>query len=567
MQNSHSSHDIDAWLDQATKDLPAKKLVDFFSDTLRTLLKRASRSMNTTTIMAILNRVLHQTKKRYPVLGILNVDSSGISLDQSSPIEQIDPVELSGAFRFLLQELVDVLGNLTADVVTASLIESQGLKENLNENVNSYDSDVQTKRLEALYEVSKYLATFETVEKTFPEICISLGGLFSFKTVLLVEKNGHCVADIWYDSSISQKCIDRAMEYSENYYEYFTSSCSFKDVECRKHELSFCSLPLEKTCDEGDSKYITFPLATSSLETFGLLQFECLGTISESDLRFINALSNLIAVTLDRFNKEKEALRMREIEMNKQTTELIQAHNYALSLEKERELREQFVATLTHDLRTPLTAAKMGAQFILRRPDNVEKNQQLAVKVIKSIDRMDQMIRDLLDANRIRAGESLALTMNFCNMKEIVLTTLRDLGVAFGDRFMLETDREDITGFWNEEGIRRVVENLTNNAVKYGFPQQLITISLKQIEEVVQLTVHNFGNPISAKDQLSLFQPFHRTSSAQAGGKKGWGLGLTLVRGVVEAHGGSVVVKSSEEEGTSFIVTLPRDSRAFQILN
>jgi signal transduction histidine kinase len=246
---------------------------------------------------------------------------------------------------------------------------------------------------------------------------------------------------------------------------------------------------------------------------------------------------------------------------------LVQAQAFVKNLEQERDLRDQFVSILTHDLRTPLTAAKMSAQVILRQPEKIEKNHILARKVVKSIDRMDQMIKDLLDANRIRAGEPLTFSMNECDMRYIALTALRDLGISYGDRFMLETDRECINGYWNEESMRRVIENLVNNAVKYGSPQELITVSIEQLDDLVQIKVHNTGNPISKADQVNLFQPFHRTNSAKNGEKKGWGLGLTLVRGVAQAHGGSVKVESSEQDGTSFIVTIPRDSRPFQILN
>jgi len=247
--------------------------------------------------------------------------------------------------------------------------------------------------------------------------------------------------------------------------------------------------------------------------------------------------------------------------------ELTRAHEYIQDLERERDLREQFVSILTHDLRTPLTAAKMAAQIIARRPERIEKTKQLIEKVIGSIDRMDQMIRDLLDANRIRVGEPLAMMMGECDLRNIATDTLRELSMSFGDRFMLETDRESICGYWNAEGVRRVLENLVNNAAKYGKPNELIKVILKQVDHEIQIIVHNLGNPISPEDLKCLFQPFCRTSTAQHGDKRGWGLGLTLVRGVAEAHGGKVSVESNEMDGTTFTVTLPRDARPYQLLH
>jgi signal transduction histidine kinase len=253
--------------------------------------------------------------------------------------------------------------------------------------------------------------------------------------------------------------------------------------------------------------------------------------------------------------------------LNENVMALIKMKEYAKHLEMERDLREQFVTILSHDLRTPLTAAKLAAQVILRRPENYEKNQILANKVVRSINRMDQMIKDLLDTNRIRSGETISFTMDKCDMKHIVLNSLRDLEISYGEKLLLETDQCGHDGFWNEEALRRMVENLVNNAVKYGSPHQLITVAIKQLADQIQLTIHNTGNPIPPEDQVNLFESFHRTTAAKKGGKKGWGLGLTLVKGVAEAHGGNIKVKSNEIEGTSFIVTIPRDSRPFQMLN
>lgn len=569
MYNTHSEEQIDAWLEQATRDLPSKKIVAVFSHVLKSLSRKASRSLNQLTLMAIVNRVLYQCKDKFPLLQELKVDSNGINFDQNQyQLEQADPDELKESFRYLFIELLSVLGDLTADVITSELEDNS--EAIFSEGVKAED-DKATERLEILYEISRIFATFESVEKTFPEIFQTLNLLYSFHTITLLEKKRHeTVSIVWYDPKAGLDCRERAVDHAQTLYEYLvcpvSHACLGNPIE-NSYELAICSLDEQDLLKEQTNRFIALPLSLSNLETFGVLQFECNNHLKEQDLRFINSLTNFIAVTLDRFNKEQETDYIYRSEMSKRDRELVDVHQYAMNLEKERELREQFVATLTHDLRTPLTAAKMGAQFILRKPENSEKNQQLAVKIIRSIDRMDQMIRDLLDASRLRAGESLSLTMNACDLREVAIMTLRELGAAYGDRFILETDRDSIAGFWNEDGLRRVIENLASNAVKYGYPQQLITVTLKQTGETAQIIVHNFGHPIPKDEQMELFEPFQRSHTAQSGSKKGWGLGLTLVKGVAEAHGGQVNVTSNESEGTRFIVTLPKDSRPFQILN
>jgi len=229
-------------------------------------------------------------------------------------------------------------------------------------------------------------------------------------------------------------------------------------------------------------------------------------------------------------------------------------------LQLERELRERFVSSLSHDLRTPLTAAKMSAQLIPRQAHLPDKVYSLAAKVKHNIDRADQMITDLLDANRIRAGQGLPVELAPCDLHRVVVDTLENLATVHGERFDLRGE-ELIQGNWDAGALRRLVENLCNNAIKYGDPTSRVTVSLRQEGDEAELCVHNWGNPIPAAEQECLFQYFTRTKSAEASGKRGWGIGLTLVKGVAEAHGGSVQVESSQEKGTLFRVRLPRHVR------
>jgi signal transduction histidine kinase len=97
--------------------------------------------------------------------------------------------------------------------------------------------------------------------------------------------------------------------------------------------------------------------------------------------------------------------------------------------------------------------------------------------------------------------------------------------------------------------------------VKYGAAHQPITVTIRLDDVFVWIEVHNEGNLIPVEDQAILFSPFRRAKSAETSGKTGWGLGLTLVRGIAEAHGGTVFVESSVEAGTVFRAKLPRDAR------
>ncbi|HEX8702101.1 MAG TPA: ATP-binding protein [Myxococcaceae bacterium] len=243
-------------------------------------------------------------------------------------------------------------------------------------------------------------------------------------------------------------------------------------------------------------------------------------------------------------------------------TDIHDQKTFTARLEEERDLRERFVATLTHDLRTPLTAAKLNAHMVARKAGDPTALYKLAARISENLDRADQMIRDLLDANRISAGEGLPVDVSECELTALTRETLEELSLVHGDRFVLNAPAE-IHGYWSCSGMRRILENLCSNAIKYGARDQAVTVSLAENgpDEVV-LSVHNWGPPISPEDQKLLFQQYRRIDSAGSRTQKGWGLGLTLVEGLAKAHRGAVRVESTQATGTTFTITVARDLRS-----
>jgi len=225
-------------------------------------------------------------------------------------------------------------------------------------------------------------------------------------------------------------------------------------------------------------------------------------------------------------------------------------------------LREQFMLTLTHDLRGPLNAARLGAGMILRRPE-APHVRQWAARLVDNIERMDRMIQDLLDVSRMRAGSRMSLAIAGCELVGIVQTVVDQLRFTYGERFQVIAP-EPIHGYWSEEALTRAVENLATNAVKYGESERPITLTVRQTHERAALMVHNHGSYIPPEEQETLFQVFRRSHLSERGHQRGWGLGLALVRGVAEAHGGSIGVDSLPERGTTFTLDIPRDARPFQ---
>jgi signal transduction histidine kinase len=233
-------------------------------------------------------------------------------------------------------------------------------------------------------------------------------------------------------------------------------------------------------------------------------------------------------------------------------------------LRSERDLRDRFVAMLTHDLRTPLNVASMSTQLAVRKAERPQDVMAHAAKAMEAIARIDRMIQDFLDASRLKSGRGLEIEPNECEIVSLVRSTCDELTALHGADFRVHAP-EQLAGYWSGTAIRRAIENLGSNAVKYGDATRPITASIADLGgDAIEISVHNYGPPIAPADFPTLFDAFMRSRTAE-GKAKGWGLGLSLVRGVAEAHGGTVRVESSETSGTTFTLRLPRDCRRSEV--
>lgn len=410
-------------------------------------------------------------------------------------------------------------------------------KGNLKILASANEESKGNKRLGALFGISKSLTTFESVNKTFPEILNLVAETFPIYSAVLVENRGGSPnTTIWPVTGLKQEDIERIVSKAREIFNYFRNATPSESSDLQSDTIEIGNLDKNSVTKyyyfPKEKNLLAFPLVVDKNYIFGVLQFEGIEPSNEEDLKFANALVNLIAVAFDRYYRTIE----------------------------ERNIREEFVQMLSHDLRTPLSAISMAAQLLESSEALTPEDLALVKRQIVNTKRIDQMTKALLDANRLKVGEKLSIHAEECNLQTVVEEVIADQN-EFADEKIKFEEREAVKGYWDSDALRRIVENLVGNAIKYGAKETPINVSLKNTGEGALLTVHNMGNPIPPKEQETIFDQFHRTKSAEEKGKVGWGLGLTLVRGLTESHGGKVWVESEKAKGTTFFVQLPYDSR------
>jgi PAS domain S-box-containing protein len=230
-------------------------------------------------------------------------------------------------------------------------------------------------------------------------------------------------------------------------------------------------------------------------------------------------------------------------------------------LEQTIAFRDQMMAILGHDLRNPLGAI-LGIVGLARLGDTLpETTRNHLAQIEIAARRMLELISTLLDFTLTRSSGRLPITTAPTDLGELAARVVDELAAAHqGSRIELSAAR-DTSGEWDPGRLAQVVSNLVGNAITHGDERAPVRIALDGNEREVVLTVHNHGPCITDELLPVVFEPFRRGKSETSrshGRPRGLGLGLFIAREIVSAHGGSITVQSSTQEGTTFAVRLPR---------
>ncbi|HET6763659.1 MAG TPA: sensor histidine kinase [Longimicrobiaceae bacterium] len=228
--------------------------------------------------------------------------------------------------------------------------------------------------------------------------------------------------------------------------------------------------------------------------------------------------------------------------------------------------KEMFLAILGHDLRSPLGSVLTSAQFMLETQNLPEPSLSLTAGIARSSTRMVHMVGALLDFTRSRLGGGIPIEPAPMSMTRTARSVAAEIGAAQPERAIRVLGRGEQMGEWDCARITQVLTNLVGNALEHGSPRARVTIRVGGSDSEVTVAVHNRGPAIPPEQVSGIFQAMKvgstsgsRTSVGPAGNL---GLGLYIADRIVSAHAGTIDVRSTAKEGTTFTVHLPRSRRA-----
>lgn len=227
----------------------------------------------------------------------------------------------------------------------------------------------------------------------------------------------------------------------------------------------------------------------------------------------------------------------------------------ALKLQDRQRL--QFLGGVAHDLRSPLSAMALAVDLLVNPRLDEEQRAERAGILKRQLRHVAQMLQDLLDTTQIEAGK-LSVVPETVDLSML----LRDAAELFRapgeeDRFVLHTPEGPCVLSCDRTRITQVVNNLLSNAAKYSPRGARIIVALRDAGEWVEIAVTDQGIGIDPAEHESIFEPYRRSAGTRAA-FPGVGLGLSVTRKIVDAHGGTIMVKSAPGKGATFTVRLPR---------
>lgn len=219
--------------------------------------------------------------------------------------------------------------------------------------------------------------------------------------------------------------------------------------------------------------------------------------------------------------------------------------------------QSNFLLSITHELKSPLASMKLSLQTLLKRSALEDKFQKLVENSVEDVDRLDNMVGNILYAARME-DSSLALSPEMENISNLTNDILKKTGTTYRDSICIKSNiKENILIEIERSAFTSALLNLVENAIKYSRGKANVEVSLHQDNDYVVLEVRDNGIGIPEKERERVFKKFYRIGNEETRNTKGTGIGLFIVKRVVDLHKGKISISDNSPMGTVVRVLLP----------
>ncbi|MBL7129656.1 MAG: PDZ domain-containing protein [Ignavibacteria bacterium] len=293
---------------------------------------------------------------------------------------------------------------------------------------------------------------------------------------------------------------------------------------------------------------LVFTLKSASKRIFGFLvlgEKKSGQRFSAEDIDLLNTFTTTAAATIEKFQLQEEVISKR-----------LEAER----LEELNQLKSYFVSSVSHDLKTPLTSIKMFAELMKTSKNISSKKSNEYFEIIEGeSNRLTRLIDTVLNHSKIESGVK-EYKFEEINLSDVVQNVLRSMEYQFKMKnFFVNTSfgEESIMINADADGVTEALINLLSNALKYSEDEKLIKVSTCRMGEYATIEVRDYGIGIPSEDLENIFASFYRSKNLSKDKIGGAGIGLTIVKHIMDAHKGKIEVTSILEKGSTFILHFP----------
>ncbi|MEW6456804.1 MAG: ATP-binding protein [Acidobacteriota bacterium] len=354
-----------------------------------------------------------------------------------------------------------------------------------------------------------------------------------------------------YDSNSKKyrkvRSIGTHKSFEDNFHFEFSGS-RILAIKGRAEEIEELDFSKEKEIEKAGFEILAqFPFTHKELRgVIGLGRKKSEKLYSKKDLEFILTISEEASIGIERLKLQEEVI-LERLEKEK--------------LEEINRLKSEFVSTVSHELRSPMTSIRGFAEMLqIGKKIDKEKRDEYLDIIIEESERLSRLIENILDISKIEEGVK-KYYFDKLNLKDLIERTLSSMEFQFKKSgFKINKNISEKIPLINGDcdALTQVLINLLNNSIKYSSDRKEITVNLKENKDYLIVEIEDKGIGIPEDKLDKIFDKYYRIEDEEFKKVKGLGLGLSVVRHIIEAHNGDIKVESKVGIGTKFSVYLPK---------